>query len=213
MVHAISVSNAHLLLSQVPADMVVNATLASMAKHGGGAASGPGMHVYHVSSSTVNPLVFGDLSRFLFHHFTRCPYSDAAGQPILVPPMRLFDTMEQFASYVETDALLRSVRASSSSSPALAQRARDLCARSVEQTVHLGSIYQPYTFYGGRFDNGNTEALFAAMSPAERARFHFDVRSVDWRDYITNVHIPGLRKHVTKGRGVAANQLLASTSV
>ncbi|XP_066384105.1 fatty acyl-CoA reductase 2, chloroplastic-like [Miscanthus floridulus] len=201
------------VLDVVPADMVVNATLASMAKHGGGAASGPGMHVYHVSSSTVNPLVFGDLSRFLFHHFTRCPYSDAAGQPILVPPMRLFDTMEQFASYVETDALLRSVRASSSSSPALAQRARDLCARSVEQTVHLGSIYQPYTFYGGRFDNGNTEALFVAMSPAERALFHFDVRSVDWRDYITNVHIPGLRKHVMKGRGVAANQLLASTSV
>ncbi|XP_008660506.1 fatty acyl-CoA reductase 2, chloroplastic [Zea mays] len=199
------------VLDVVPADMVVNATLASMAKHGGGAA-GPGMHVYHVSSSTVNPLVFGDLSRFLFQHFTRCPYSDAAGQPILVPPMRLFDTMEQFASYVETDALLRSARSTSSSS-SLAQRARDLCARSVEQTVHLGSIYRPYTFYGGRFDNANTEALLAAMSPAERARFHFDVRGVDWADYITNVHIPGLRKHVMKGRGVAANQLLASTSV
>ena len=197
--------------------MVVNATLASMAKHGGGASpAGPGMHVYHVSSSTVNPLVFGELSRFLFQHFTRCPYSDAAGRPIPVPPMRLFDSMEQFASYVETDALLRSARSSSSSSPPeqrLSQRARDLCAKSVEQTIHLGSIYQPYTFYGGRFDNGNTEALFAAMSAAEQARFHFDVRSVDWTDYITNVHIPGLRKHVMKGRGVATNQLLASTSV
>ncbi|RLN38816.1 hypothetical protein C2845_PM01G04160 [Panicum miliaceum] len=204
------------VLDVVPADMVVNATLASMAKHGGGAsAPGPGMHVYHVSSSTVNPLVFGELSRFLFQHFTRCPYSDAAGRPIPVPPMRLFDSMEQFASYVETDALLRSARSSSSSSSEqrLSQRARDLCAKSVEQTIHLGSIYQPYTFYGGRFDNGNTEALFAAMSPAEKARFHFDVRSVDWTDYITNVHIPGLRKHVMKGRGVAANQLLASTSV
>ncbi|XP_062216691.1 fatty acyl-CoA reductase 2, chloroplastic-like [Phragmites australis] len=198
------------VLDVVPADMVVNATLASMAKHGG-AASGPGMHVYHVSSSTVNPLVFGDLSRFLFQHFTRCPYSDAAGQPILVPPMRLFDCMEQFASYVETDALLRSARGPSSER--LSQRARDLCTKSVEQTIHLGSIYEPYTFYGGRFDNGNTEALFAAMSAAEKARFHFDVRSVDWTDYITNVHIPGLRKHVMKGRGVAANQLLASTSV
>jgi alcohol-forming fatty acyl-CoA reductase len=195
--------------------MVVNATLASMAKHGGGgAASGPGMHVYHVSSSTVNPLVFGDLSRFLFHHFTRCPYSDAAGQPIPVPPMRLFDSMEQFVSYVETDALLRAAtRAAPASSERAAQRARELCAKSVEQTVHLGSIYQPYTFYGGRFDNANTEALFAGMSEAEQARFHFDVRSVDWTDYITNVHIPGLRKHVMKGRGLAANQLLASTSV
>ncbi|KAG2543183.1 fatty acyl-CoA reductase 2, chloroplastic-like [Panicum virgatum] len=204
------------VLDVVPADMVVNATLASMAKHGGGAApAGPGMHVYHVSSSTVNPLVFGELSRFLFQHFTRCPYSDAAGRPIPVPPMRLFDSMEQFASYVETDALLRSARSSSSSPPEqrLSQRARDLCAKSVEQTIHLGSIYQPYTFYGGRFDNGNTEALFAAMSAAEQARFHFDVRSVDWTDYITNVHIPGLRKHVMKGRGVATNQLLASTSV
>ena len=183
--------------------MVVNATLASMAKHGG---ASPGMHVYHVSSSTVNPLVFGELSRFLFQHFTRCPYSDAAGRPIPVPPMRLFDSMEQFASYVETDALLRR--------RLISQRARDLCAKSVEQTIHLGSIYQPYTFYGGRFDNGNTEALFAAMSAPEQARFHFDVRSVDWTDYITNVHIPGLRKHVMKGRGVGAtNQLLASTSV
>jgi len=205
------------VLDVVPADMVVNATLASMAKHGGAAApAGPGMHVYHVSSSTVNPLVFGELSRFLFQHFTRCPYSDAAGRPIPVPPMRLFDSMEQFASYVETDALLRSARSSSSSPPEqrLSQRARDLCAKSVEQTIHLGSIYQPYTFYGGRFDNGNTEALFAAMSAPEQARFHFDVRSVDWTDYITNVHIPGLRKHVMKGRGVGAtNQLLASTSV
>ncbi|XP_062210015.1 fatty acyl-CoA reductase 2, chloroplastic-like [Phragmites australis] len=200
------------VLDVVPADMVVNATLASMAKHGG-AASGPGMHVYHVSSSTVNPLAFGDLSRFLFRHFTRRPYSDAAGQPILVPPMRLFDSMEQFASYVETDALLRSARGTALSSERLSRRARDLCAKSVEQTIHLGSIYEPYTFYGGRFDNANTEALFAAMSAAEQARFHFDVRSVDWTDYITNVHIPGLRKYVMKGRGVAANQLLANTSV
>ncbi|TVU48270.1 hypothetical protein EJB05_07900 [Eragrostis curvula] len=206
------------VLDVVPADMVVNATLASMAKHGGGAgSSGPGMHVYHVSSSTVNPLVFGDLSRFLFQHFTRCPYSDAAGQPIPVPPMRLFDTMDQFASYVETDALLRASSSSASSASERrvmsSRRARELCAKSVEQTIHLGSIYQPYTFYGGRFDNANTEALFDAMSAAEKESFHFDVRSVDWTDYITNVHIPGLRKHVMKGRGVAANQLLASTSV
>jgi fatty acyl-CoA reductase len=138
---------------KVPADMVVNATLASMAKHGRpAAAAGGGMHVYHVASSTVNPLVFGDLSRFLFQHFTRSPYSDAAGQPIAVPPMRLFDTMEQFASYIETDALLRTARAAGGASAGerLSQRLQELCAKSVEQTIHLGSIYQPYTFYTGR---------------------------------------------------------------
>ena len=129
--------------------MVVNATLATMAKHGRSPAGG--MHVYHVASSTVNPLVFGDLSRFLFQHFTRSPYSDAAGQPIAVPHMRLFDTMEQFASYVETDALLRAARAGAATAgERLSQRLQELCAKSVEQTIHLGSIYQPYTFYTGR---------------------------------------------------------------
>uniref|UniRef100_A0A0E0K993 Fatty acyl-CoA reductase n=1 Tax=Oryza punctata TaxID=4537 RepID=A0A0E0K993_ORYPU len=210
------------VLDVVPADMVVNATLASMAKHGrGGAATATaaeGMHVYHVASSTVNPLAFGDLSRFLFHHFTRSPYSDAAGRPIHVPPMRLFDTMEQFASYVETDALLRTARLAGAGDERVSQRLRELCAKSVEQTIHLGSIYQPYTFYGGRFDNGNTEALIAEMSEEEKARFHFDVRSIEWTDYITNVHIPGLRKHVMKGRGVGAASssnasLLAGASV
>ncbi|KAM0849862.1 hypothetical protein ACQ4PT_053474 [Festuca glaucescens] len=196
------------VLDVVPADMVVNATLASMAKHGRPAAagSGGGMHVYHVASSTVNPLVFGDLSRFLFQHFTRSPYSDAAGQPIAVPPMRLFDTMEQFASYVEADTLLRTARAGAASAgERLSQRFQELCAKSIEQTIHLGSIYQPYTFYTGRFDNGNTEGLIAEMSAEEKAAFHFDVRSIDWTDYITNVHIPGLRKHVMKGRGVTAS--------
>ncbi|KAF7041155.1 hypothetical protein CFC21_050984 [Triticum aestivum] len=202
------------VLDVVPADMVVNATLATMAKHGRAAEGG--MHVYHVASSTVNPLVFGDLSRFLFQHFTRSPYSDAAGQPIAVPPMRLFDTMEQFASYVETDALLRSARAGVPAGERLSQRLQELCAKSVEQTIHLGSIYQPYTFYTGRFDNGNTEELMAEMSTEEKAVFHFDVRSIDWTDYITNVHIPGLRKHVMKGRGIAAESppstVLAATS-
>ncbi|KAF7050415.1 hypothetical protein CFC21_058787 [Triticum aestivum] len=197
------------VLDVVPADMVVNATLATMAKHGQAAEGG--MHVYHVASSTVNPLVFGDLSRFLFQHFTRSPYSDAAGQPIAVPPMRLFDTMEQFASYVETDALLRSARAGIPADERLSQRLQELCAKSVEQTIHLGSIYQPYTFYTGRFDNGNTEGLMAEMSAEEKAAFHFNVRSIDWTDYITNVHIPGLRKHVMKGRGITAESPPSST--
>ncbi|KAF8776311.1 hypothetical protein HU200_003651 [Digitaria exilis] len=157
------------VLDVVPADMVVNATLASMAYHGGGGASrAPGC-----TCTTCRRR-----RRFLFQHFTKCPYSDGAGQPILVPPMRLFDSMDQFASYRPVILLLRLRRRRLLAGAAAVsrQRALDLCAKSVEQTVYLGSIYQPYTFYGGRFDNGNTEALFAAMSPAEKARFHFDVR-------------------------------------
>ncbi|CAN6278574.1 unnamed protein product [Urochloa humidicola] len=80
------------IIDMVPVDMVVSVMLASMAKHGGGAAAPvPGMHVYHVGSSTSNPLAIGDLVRFMSQHFERWPVTDAAGQPILVSPFRLFD--------------------------------------------------------------------------------------------------------------------------
>lgn len=40
------------------------------------------------------------------------------------------------------------------------------------------------------------------MSKEERQQFGFDVEKIDWKDYISNVHIPGLRRHVMKGRGL-----------
>lgn len=43
-----------------------------------------------------------------------------------------------------------------------------------------------------------------SMSAEEKKIFGFDVGSIDWGDYITNVHIPGLRKHVLKGRGTCS---------
>lgn len=178
--------------------MVVNAMLASMAKHGRapGAAAEAGMHVYHVSSAMSNPLVYDDLFKFIFQHFTRSPFVDAAGQPNLVQPMRFCKRMEEYVRDVDTNAQVRGSRMKT-----ISQRARDLRAKIVERIIHLGRIYEPYTFYGATFDNANTEALLAGMSAEERARFPFDARSVDWMDYFTNVHIPGLKKHVMKGRG------------
>lgn len=42
------------------------------------------------------------------------------------------------------------------------------------------------------------------MSKEERQEFGFDVENIDWKDYITNIHIPGLRTHVMKGRGLGS---------
>jgi len=154
--------------------------LASMAKHTQLAA--PGMHVYHVASSTVNPLTFQDL----FQHFSGSPVMDAAGQPIRVRTMQFCDNMEQYASdTAETNATM------------LTRRAKAVVA----QVMNLGRLYEPYTFYGGRFDIANTKALLAEMSEEERARFFSDAGSMDWEDYFIHVHVPGVRKHVMRARG------------
>ena len=51
-----------------------------------------------------------------------------------------------------------------------------------------------------RFDNSNAQGLMEFMSEEEKREFWFDVASIDWTDYISNVHIPGLRTHVMKGK-------------
>ncbi|KAM0943970.1 putative oxidoreductase [Dioscorea sansibarensis] len=197
------------VLDVVPADMVVNSMLAAMAKHGSIAEQA--MHVYHIASSVTNPLIFQDLAHLIYEHFNASPCVDSNGRPILVPRMRLFGNMNDFSSYILEKATWRSGRASVPYEK-LSQKLQNLCMKSVDQAKYLASIYKPYTFYGGRFDNTNTQQLMQEMSEEERRQFGFDVGAIDWKDYITNVHIPGLRRHVMKGRGMpAGSQLVATT--
>ncbi|KAF8369876.1 hypothetical protein HHK36_032091 [Tetracentron sinense] len=189
------------VLDVVPADMVVNATLAAMAKHG--MARKPEMNIYQIASSVVNPLVFQDLSKILYEHFKSSPYFDSKGRPVHIPRMKLFSSMDDFASHIWTDAVQRSeIVAKATSNGKVSPRLENVYRKSVEQAKYLANIYEPYTFYGGRFDNTNTQKLIETMSEEERRSFEFDVGSIDWEDYISNVHIPGLRRHVMKGRGM-----------
>ncbi|XP_062109769.1 fatty acyl-CoA reductase 2, chloroplastic [Humulus lupulus] len=189
------------VLDVVPADMVVNAILAAMAKHG--LAQKPDVNVYQIASSVVNPLVFHDLARLLYEHYNNSPCVDPNGRPIHVPSMKLFHSKEDFSEHLWRDTVQRNgLLSMASSNKILSRKLEIICRKSVEQAKHLANIYEPYTFYSGRFDNSNTQRLMDIMSVEERRKFGFDVESIDWSDYITNVHIPGLRRHVMKGRGM-----------
>ncbi|KAK8486611.1 hypothetical protein V6N13_009394 [Hibiscus sabdariffa] len=194
------------VLDVVPADMVVNATLAAIARHG--MTSKPDINIYHIASSVVNPLVFQDLARMLHEHYNSWPFHDSKGTPIHVPSMKLFSSMEDFSAHLWRDAMHRTgLAALASWSGKLPEKLEAVCRKSVEQAKYLANIYEPYTFYGGRFDNSNTKRLLETMSEEERVSFGFDVESIDWKDYIKNVHIPGLRRHVMKGRGMCSSHV------
>ncbi|RXH81255.1 hypothetical protein DVH24_005169 [Malus domestica] len=79
--------------------------------------------------------------------------------------MKLFSSMEDFSAHIWRDALQQSW----------------LTALSLSN--------------GKLFDNSNTKRLMERMSEEEKRKFGFDVGSIDWKDYITNVHILGLKRH------------------
>ncbi|KAE9585312.1 hypothetical protein Lal_00018135 [Lupinus albus] len=190
------------VLDVVPADMVVNAILAAIASHGMNQKSD--INVYQIASSVVNPLVFQDLAKLLYEHYNSSPCIDSKGRPIQVPLMKLFSSTKEFSDHLWLDAIQKSGLTDMTHSKEVSQKLENICRKSVEQAKYLANIYEPYTFYGGRFDNSNTQRLMESMSEEEKKEFGFDVKGINWKNYITSVHIPGLRKHVMKGRGMGS---------
>lgn len=84
------------MFEQIPADLVVNALLAAMAKH----AKRPGLQVYQVASSVVNPMTFNILADVALELFTKDPMVDRTGKPIKVRRMRFVQSMDAFNLYM-----------------------------------------------------------------------------------------------------------------
>jgi len=129
--------------------MVVNATLAAIAKHG--MSGSPEINVYQVASSVINPLMYGDLGKLIHRHFTRWPCLDAEGRPIQVKPFRFYASMDDFSSHIWRETV-RHISSSMMPSPngKHSRKIENICRKAVEQAKHLASVYEPYSFYGGR---------------------------------------------------------------
>ncbi|KAJ7556581.1 hypothetical protein O6H91_05G088900 [Diphasiastrum complanatum] len=188
------------VLDVIPADMVVNATLAAMAKH----ARQPGLTVYQIGSSVVNPLIFERLVDLTYEHFRSHPFVDQNGVPIVTPKLRLFKDKISFRvfNYLNCELPGRLGRYLPWSKKNISEKRRSLFDSAAQQITHLIEIYSPYTFYKGRFDISNTKMLHSELSPAEKEAFGFEVSSIDWEHYMKNVHFPGLRKYVLRGRNI-----------
>ncbi|ONK72607.1 uncharacterized protein A4U43_C04F21170 [Asparagus officinalis] len=188
------------VLDVVPVDMVVNATLAALAKHGQRMENG--MQIYHVGSSVAHPLLIKDLVSSFYEHFEATPCFDSNGKPIVVSPFKLFIDKADFSTNNLNDIVGSGKSGVDGVSEKHSQRTKSVLVKYVEQLKYLATLYEPYTFCAVRFDDTNTRKLMQEMSKEEMRSFDFDVRGIAWDDYIANVHIPGLRKYVMKERGV-----------
>lgn len=164
----------------VPVDLVANALLAVLPRVG----EGKGISYYTVGSGSLNPLTGAQIYEITHDYFTRHPMYDRRGQPIL--PKRLtFPTHEQFHEMYRDEARK---------------------SATMKRLIHLADLYQTYMNGGFTFDTSNTQRLLAELHEADRAALDFDVRGIDWRSYIQDVHIPGLRRHVLR-EGAGAREV------
>jgi len=200
------VADAGGILDVVPVDFVTNAILAAMPRHARSGRARP-LEVYHVATSTANPLTIQRFVSASSRHFAEDPFRDRSGAAIRVDRLGVIPTPEAFQWYALTSFLLPA---------ALAEWAQRLPGRgkmspedrkrvivgkkTYEQMSYMCEIYSAYTSYRCRFGSENVAAMLAELSEADRRTFNFDLSDLDWDEYIAGVHIPGLRKFVLKGR-------------
>ena len=186
------------IVDLIPCDYVVNVILAAAPR----CAAEKGLGVYQVATGELNPLhyrTFYDVGR---EYFRRNPMCERNGTPIAVPEW----TWPEAASYRRKlvwgnawplkvgQMLLRPL----SFIRRIDKFRRRLAAHgaALEMLLYYVDIYSPYSAMESRFQTALTQALWTSLGPDDQQVFNFDVRGIDWRDYIGNVHIPGLKHNV-----------------
>ncbi|KAG7551518.1 Male sterility NAD-binding [Arabidopsis thaliana x Arabidopsis arenosa] len=171
------------LLDIIPVDMVANAAIAAMAKHGCGV---PELKVYNVTSSShVNPMRAGELMDLSHQHLCEFPLEET-----VIDYFKFHISFEDFTSALSNTIMKQERVLVDKEGRGLSKKGK----RKLNYFVSLARTYQPYTFFQARFDDTNTTSLIHEMSMEERKMFGFDIKGIDWEHYIVNVHLPGLKK-------------------
>lgn len=178
----------------IPVDLVSNAMIAALEAPG----TSPGLKVYQVGSSAGNTMLVSEFVRYLEEGFQRRPMLDDNGRPIRVGSFGIVD-LESYHHKCDRQ-LARAVRYREwltrwNVSPQKRRRISSTIVR-IEQLKYFASIYSPYTHLDCRFLDGRLRALADSLHPEDRKAFPFDVAAIDWREYVVNRHVPGLRKFV-----------------
>ncbi|MFQ5414063.1 MAG: AMP-binding protein [Phycisphaerae bacterium] len=179
----------------IPVDFVANAMIAVLPV--GGARRSDAI-VYQCGSSHRNPLALRDLVHAVEEAFRLRPMTGDNGGAIR-PGRMYFAEREAFIrkwqARLRRVTLMKSVL---SRVNANGKRVRKLAgaARQIAQLLYFAKIYAPYTHMDLRFRDDALRSVARRLHPDDRGAFNFDVSRIDWRDYLVNRHVPGLRSFV-----------------
>lgn len=196
------------VLDLVPVDMVVNVLLASLLD----AREQKGLQIYQIATGSLNPITLGQLYQLIFRYFSQNPMLDKAGQPIRVKrirfPRRSTFRFQHRLKDVPLDTVERTLERLSIFSATQKYRRKISAARAANQRLYYyGEIYEPYLNLYCRFQIDNSLRLLGRLDESERQSFDFDVRQLNWRHYVQNVHIPGVKKYILKMEGAGTLEI------
>ncbi|MCS7187323.1 MAG: AMP-binding protein [Armatimonadota bacterium] len=159
--------------------------------------------VIQIATSTQNLLTLRDVVRWCVEYFERNPLLDRDGRPMKVKPWTL-PPLDKYRRWLESRKRLVEMQERLAQTlsflPAAKQWQRRLgvVKAGLERLEYFLGIYAPYTHFKARFATENMQRLWESMGEDDRRDFFFDVTTIDWRHYLQDVHIPGLKRHILR---------------
>ncbi|XP_019448059.1 PREDICTED: probable fatty acyl-CoA reductase 4 [Lupinus angustifolius] len=165
------VGHSEIVLDTIPVDMVVNSMIIALLAHSKNLFKN---WIYHSASSLRNPFKYSDLQDIMYSYFTKNPWVDQYGKPVVVTKkLTLYSTsMDQ------------------------------LPLNKGSKLERISDLYKPYFLFQGIFDDKNAEKLRIATKgvPGMNKEFNFDPKAINWKDYMMNIHFPGLVKYSIRSK-------------
>ncbi|KAI4313490.1 hypothetical protein L6164_026468 [Bauhinia variegata] len=185
------------VIDVMPPDMVVNAIIVSMAANVNQCYN----NIYHVGSSLSNPIRYLNIRDYGCKYFKETPWMDKNGEPVKVGTFTMLD-MASFKRYIFIHYLL-TLKGFKLLNTICCQHFLKRYLEfngKIQVAMRLVDFYRRYLFFNGVFGDRNMETLerAAKQGGAEMDLFYFDPKMIDWEDYFTNVHFPGIVKYIFK---------------
>lgn len=190
--------NPEAVLDVVPVDAVVNALLMAIPfAHEGG-----GPDVYQVATSADNPLGVKEFCDLVQEHYQRAPLRPVRAESARTLPALQLPELKRFLRRIELGRMqartLEWAYGLFGDSELVRRRRSAFSARHARLTWlrDMASIYGPYADSHSRFLAFNLQAAWRATPAADRAELPFDLRGLDWRRYVQDVHLPGIERYL-----------------
>jgi fatty acyl-CoA reductase len=197
------------LIDFIPVDFVANAILATLT-----AASSTSHKVFHVASSSENPLRLEDLMNYCLHYFRDFPLRGRFNNSTLQPWK--YRTRQNFNWWLgwRRQVLRTAITLNDYLNfwPGAARLSHKLAFEQmqVERLEYYTRLYADYTRLSCQFTTDNTRRLFQSLAHQDQHEFFFDPTAIEWQTYIQQIHLPGVRRNVLKRLGPRSVKSMAA---
>lgn len=194
----------HTHMDVIPLDIVVNATIAAIAKHGNMRKSE--LNVYQLSGF-VNPLKYSEFFEYIHEYFSSDPLIEWESFTKIkyydnLTKMECFDNFDDFSKYTRDEIFKRNgIRINGGGVGEM--KLQKQCKAKIAYAENLCKMYAFSGFFKARFHTGNTQKLLSEMSNEEKINFAIDMKEINWKKYFQEIHIPGLRKYVLNDKRIS----------